>query len=72
MVMLRTIIKDSVAPDAQVSVVLLTYKRPHFLKESLKSLQANAGIDDYEILIWDNSKWKVVYPQGVYQKLWYN
>lgn len=56
--MLRIITVGSAAPDVppKTSVVLLTYKRPHFLKECLKSLQLNAGISDYEILIWDNNK----------------
>ena len=54
--MLRIITRGSAAQPVRVSVVLLTYKRPHFLKECLKSLQLNAGISDYEILVWDNNK----------------
>lgn len=56
--MLRTIIKGSAALRVRpkITIAILTFKREIFLKECLASLQKNAGREDYEILVWDNSK----------------
>lgn len=50
----RQALKNNRISQQTIAIVMLSYNRPLFLKESIPSLLKNPGLDNYVFIVWDN------------------